>query len=64
METRAITFEEIQDICALATFISSMQENRCSHDDIASKKLPCTSANCPVWRKLKKLATTDRNTQE
>jgi hypothetical protein len=67
METRAITFRKLKSFCAFQDCYCLPYGDpvftcaKLGYDgDIEHR---CNSKNCPVWRKLKKLATTDRNTQ-
>lgn len=55
METRAITFRKLKDICRLMyVYESATLGELCCHDMHSTKITPCTAANCPVWKGLKK----------
>jgi hypothetical protein len=54
METRAIMFRKLKEICG--EMYCACPDNKMKYYCYKTNKdeyMPCTAANCPVWRKLK-----------
>jgi hypothetical protein len=61
---RMITFRKLKENCLYHDRVwvdGKKWVSYCVHEDAADDYSDiCRQKNCPVWRKLKKLATTDR----